>query len=119
MRTPKIKQTDFDRIVSKILNKPPVDDIDNFDAEHYGYEIFGFDDDAFLTSQMDMVDPLSAEEEFEFDKIYQDYADFKKNYPKEAAEFFGWHPKGGEFIFNRRKNNSDYNGLMVKFRKKK
>ena len=49
---------------------------------------------------------------------YNTYEDFKKDFPKEAKLFYGWHPKGGSFLFNRDIMGSDFDGLMVKFRKK-
>lgn len=96
MKTSKPETSDINRLVSKILDKPPVEKFEKFD---YTEKIFGVDYDSF-------------------DKIYKSYEDFKKDFPKEAKLFYGWHPKGGSFLFNRDIMGSDFDGLMVKFRKK-
>lgn len=112
MKTDKLKQNDFERLVSKILGNPPKPSYSDFE---FAEKIFGFDYDSFLDSNLESVDPKTTEE-YEFDKIYITYDEFKKDYPKEAKELFGWNVKGGDSIFNKNKKNSDFDGLMVKFK---
>lgn len=112
MKTDKLKQNDFDRLVSKILNTPPKQKYQDFD---FAEKIFGFDYDSFIDSNFESVDPMTTEE-YEFDKIYKSYDEFKQDYPKEAKEFFGWNVKGGDFVFDKNKKGSDFGGLMVKFK---
>ena len=111
MKTSKPETSDINRLVSKILDKPPVEKFD------YTEKIFGVDYDSFVDSNFESVDPMTTEK-YEFDKIYKNYEEFKKDFPKEAKLFYGWHPKGGSFLFNRDVMGSDFSGLMVKFRKK-
>lgn len=113
MKTNKVKQDDFDRLVSKILNTPIKPDNLGFD---FTEKIFGFDYDSFIDSNFESVDPMTTDQ-YEFDKIYKSYDEFKRDYPKEAKEFFGWNIKGGDFIFEKNKKVSDFGGLMVKFKK--
>lgn len=112
MKSSKAKKTDLDRIVSRILQTPPKDKFDDYE---YTDKIFGFDYDGFLDSKLDEVDPQTSEE-YEFDKIYKSFDEFKRDYPQEAKDLFAWHPKGGEFLFNRNKQGSDFDGIMVKFK---
>ena len=88
---------------------------DSPDDYEYTDKIFGFDYDGFLDSKLDEVDPQTSEE-YEFDKIYKSFDEFKRDYPQEAKDLFAWHPKGGEFLFNRNKQGSDFDGIMVKFK---
>ena len=114
MKTAKPGTSDINRLVSKILDKPPVEKFEKFDHTE---KIFGVDYDSFFDSNFESVDPMTTEK-YEFDKIYKNYEDFKKDFPKEAKLFYGWHPKGGSFLFNRDVMGSDFGGLMVKFRNK-
>lgn len=114
MKTSKVGSSDINRLVSKILDKPPVDKYQDFD---YSEKIFGFDYDSFVDSNFESVDPMTTDK-YEFDKIYKTYDEFKKDFPKEAKLFYGWHPRGGSFLFNRDITGSDFGGLMVKFKTK-
>ncbi len=114
MKTAKPGTSDINRLVSKILDKPPVEKFEKFD---YTEKIFGVDYDSFVDSNFESVDPMTTDK-YEFDKIYKNYEDFKKDFPKEAKLFYGWHPKGGSFLFNRDVMGGDFDGLMVKFRNK-
>ncbi len=110
MKTFKTSESDIKRLVSKILNKPPVNKVGGLEDPE---KIFGFDSDYFFDSNLDTVDPMVSDE-YEFENIYKTYDEFKRDYPEEAKFLFGWYPKGGSFIFDRDKMFGEFNGLVVK-----
>jgi oligoendopeptidase F len=110
MKTFKTSESDIKRLVSKILDKPPVNKVGELEDPE---KIFGFDSDYFFDSNLDIVDPMVSDE-YEFENIYKTYDEFKRDYPEEAKFLFGWYPKGGSFIFDRDKMFGEFNGLAVK-----